>query len=381
MAEKFDLIVVGGGHNGLACGAYLAKAGLKTLVLERRDLIGGGVMTEEHELPGFKHNTHSAMHEWIFAGPVYYDLELKNYGSKYKFGPGLAQIFEDGSSIILYRELERTCNQLAKYSKKDAKAYKEMVETFTDYLELLCTSWLYNPPMPQSQFAALLEGTDAGKDILRMMLSSPLMITEQMFEHEKTKAWVLLNVTQTGIPHDCYGNGLMFPLMLPALHRTGIGTSVGGSISLALAMGKFVEAHGGVVKKEADVKEILIKDGRAYGVKLADGSEYHAEKAITCNVGPTLIFGKDGMVDQSLLNDDFIKQINRWRPGEVALFTMHLDLNESIDYKAAATEPDVNRTYTVGMCDTVERLQKQFNAARIGEIPRGDAVGFLTVCS
>jgi len=187
MAEKYDLIVVGGGHNGLACAAYLAKAGLKAIVLERRNLIGGGVMTEEHELPGFKHNTHSAMHEWIFAGPVYYDLELKKYGSLYKFAPGLAHVFEDGSSLILYRDIDKTCKQIEKFSKKDAKVYKEMVSTFYEYFELLCTTWVFNPPMPPSKFAALLEGTDSGRNILRMMYSHPLHIIKQLFENEKVK--------------------------------------------------------------------------------------------------------------------------------------------------------------------------------------------------
>ncbi|MDY6863826.1 MAG: NAD(P)/FAD-dependent oxidoreductase [Thermodesulfobacteriota bacterium] len=379
MAEKFDIIIVGGGHNGLACGAYLAKAGQKVIVFERRDLVGGGVMTEEITLPGFKHNTHSAMHEWIFMGPVYYDLELKKYGALYKFAPGLANVFEDGSSIVLYRDLDRTVKQIEKFSKKDAVTYREIVTEFLNYSDLVVTSYLFNAPMSASQWASRLEGTHAGREFLRMMASSSYYIIDELFENEKVKAWLMINVTQSSIPQDSFGSGLIFPSMHPALHKCGIGTAVGGSISLAKAMGKVIEANGGVVKNNSEVKEIMVKNGVAQGIRLSDGTEYLANKAVACNVGPTLIFGEGKMIGKEHLDETFLKQISHWRPGEVALFTFHMALNEQIRYKAADKEPDVDRCYTVGMVETVEVLQKQFNAIRIGEIPRGDAIGFLAV--
>ncbi len=247
------------------------------------------------------------------------------------------------------------------------------------YIELLTTAYLFNPPMPMLQYASLLEGTHQGREILRMLLSSPFYICKQLFENDRIRTWILLHVTQTGIPFDCFGNGLMFPMMFPALHRCGIGTSVGGSISLSLAMQRVIETNGGEVKTRGEVKEIMVKDGIARGVRLADGTEFLAEKAIACNVGPTLIFGDEKMIEERDLPRDFMDQVRHWRSGEVALFTLHLALSEPIQYKAALKEPDINRTYTVGCCESTEVLQRQFNAPRLGEIPRGDALGFLAV--
>src|SRR3972149_144400 len=83
--QTYDVIVIGGGSNGLTCSAYLAKAKQKVLVLERRPFVGGGRVPEDLTLPGFRHNPHSCMHVWIHLGPVYTDLELEKYGSKYVF--------------------------------------------------------------------------------------------------------------------------------------------------------------------------------------------------------------------------------------------------------------------------------------------------------
>ena len=108
MDKEYDVVFVGAGHNGLTCAAYLSKAGLKTINFERREVIGGACTTEEITLPGFKHNTHSTMHTWIFMGPVYNDLELEKYGAKYIFPEaGYAVLFSDENSLIAYnRDLD-----------------------------------------------------------------------------------------------------------------------------------------------------------------------------------------------------------------------------------------------------------------------------------
>lgn len=183
MAEKYDFIIVGGGHNGLTCAAYLAKAGQSVIVLERRDLVGGGVMTEERTLPGFKHNTHSTMHVWIHTGPVYRDLELSTkYGHRYIIVEAPTSVaFGDGSSLIWYRDKEKFAKEIEKFSKKDAKTYLELYDSWLQ-IGALIGGFLFQPPVPLSQVIAPLEGTYEGRELLWMMRTSMGNYLESIFE-------------------------------------------------------------------------------------------------------------------------------------------------------------------------------------------------------
>ncbi|MBI3091695.1 MAG: NAD(P)/FAD-dependent oxidoreductase, partial [Candidatus Tectomicrobia bacterium] len=153
MPEEFDVVVIGGGHNGLACAAYLQKGGMSVCVLERRHNIGGGCATEEVTLPGFKHNIHSQMH---VGGPMYRTLELEKYGARYaRPDPNYAYVTRDGRAIITYKDVEATCESIAEFSKKDAKTYKQLNEKF-QHLRQVINSYWHNEPLPLSKMYALL---------------------------------------------------------------------------------------------------------------------------------------------------------------------------------------------------------------------------------
>ena len=179
MSQEYDVIIAGGGHNGLACGAYLAKAGKKVIVLEARDLVGGGVMTEELTLPGFKHNTHSYMHTYIFRGPIYDELELEKHGSSYIFPDEIyAAILPDHSSLIIYRDMEKTCKQIEKFSPRDAKSYKEFCQKFHKFRDVLM-SYFFSPPAKPSALSSILETTEEGMELLQMQMSTQEHILDE----------------------------------------------------------------------------------------------------------------------------------------------------------------------------------------------------------
>ena len=114
----YDGIIVGGGHNGLACAAYLAKAGLRVAVVERNSHMGGGCSTEELTLPGFKHNTHSAYH-FLGEGPVPRDLALHRYGLSYVYPPVQhAMVFQDGAAVTIHRDPQRTVESFRRFSRE-----------------------------------------------------------------------------------------------------------------------------------------------------------------------------------------------------------------------------------------------------------------------
>src|ERR1700682_1258748 len=127
--ERFDIVVAGAGHNSLICSAYLAKAGYKVLVLEGRPTIGGGCKTAEVCLPGFKEDLCSSVHGGLQANPLLRnnELNLRDYGLEYiDPDPVMYTQFVDGSSIVLWQDLERTCAEYSRISKKDAQTYRRL---------------------------------------------------------------------------------------------------------------------------------------------------------------------------------------------------------------------------------------------------------------
>src|SRR6187431_2634676 len=127
-----DVVVVGSGHNGLVAAAYLAASGKRVLVLERNGWFGGGVATRELTVPGFRHDQHSMAHIFIQANPLLANDELglkSKYGLKYAFPEmPMMSVFEDGSTLALYRDRERTCAEIARFSKKDAESYRRLAD-------------------------------------------------------------------------------------------------------------------------------------------------------------------------------------------------------------------------------------------------------------
>ena len=130
--ESFDIVTVGSGHNGLVAAAYLAVAGKKVLVLERNSWLGGGVVTRELTVPGFRHDQHSMAHIFIQGNPLLLEDELQlkaRFGLRYLFPDSpMSSLFEDGQTLALYRDRERSCAEIAKFSRADAEAFRRLAE-------------------------------------------------------------------------------------------------------------------------------------------------------------------------------------------------------------------------------------------------------------
>ncbi|MBG7609475.1 MAG: NAD(P)/FAD-dependent oxidoreductase [Anaerolineae bacterium] len=345
--DTYDIIVVGGGSNGLTCGAYLAKAGQKVLVLERREFVGGGCVTEELTLPGFKHNPHSCMHVWIHLGPVYNDLELEKYGSKYVF-PEIqyAAVFPDGRSLVLYRDLDRTLKEIARFSEHDARAYRDFCEGYRGMVDGSRT-FLYSPPSePWMAWSAMMRTPD-GAELVKTSLASTRNVVYDTFESPEVRGWILMFMNQTGTD-DYPGSGTFLPPLLPIIHYTqAVGCAVGGSSVTAEAIAKVIEANNGTVLRNAHVSKIILDGERATGVELQDGTIFQARKAVTTNVEPKQTFLK--MIGEEKFDPLFVRQVQRFREDEFTLFTPHFALNEAPQWKAAEFNPDVLKSWTVGI--------------------------------
>lgn len=271
MARKYDVVIIGAGPNGLIAGAYLSKAGLKTLIVEKRLEAGGGLATEESTLPMFLHNTHSIYHMMVEYAPAYKDLRLEeSYHVKY-IRPALQFVmpFRDGRSLCLYTDVEKTCRSIARFSVKDADSYREMYRKFHTYMEEFLAPATYVSPLSALDQTVKLEADPVGKEILEISEKSPMQIIDDFFENEQVKTLMLYAACHWGLEPDLEGIGFLVPLYLNRASHYRL--CVGGSHMVAQALGKIVLENGGLILGSQQVKRILVENGRACGVETESG--------------------------------------------------------------------------------------------------------------
>tara|TARA_R110002110_G_scaffold85357_2_gene222001 strand:+ start:1851 stop:3494 length:1644 start_codon:yes stop_codon:yes gene_type:complete len=335
-----DIIIVGGGHNGLVCAAYLARAGLKVTVLERRHVLGGAAVTEEFH-PGFR-NSVAAYTVSLLNPKVIADLDLHRHGLRIierKLGNFLPR--EDG--YLLAGE-GMTQQQVAKYSARDAqqlKAYETRLEIIADTLRALV---LQTPPnlreggwagaMPEVFKALNLSGKlgsldlTAKRDLLDLFSKSAGDWLDGWFESEPIKALfgfdsIVGNYASPYTPGSAYV--LLHHLFGDVNGKKGVwGHAVGGMGAITQAMAAACRERGVELRTDAPVKEILTDGHTAQGVLLESGEALYS-RAIVSNLNPKLLFGS--MIDPTVLPADFNERIAHYKCGS-GTFRMNLALSE-----------------------------------------------------
>ena len=343
MAETWDIIVIGGGHNGLTLACYLAKAGQKVLVLERREIYGGGVISQEL-IPGFTINTHAMNHHWLHIGPVYKDLELESYGSRYVFPPVVSShLWNDGKSITVYRDVSRTAAEIAHFSQADARTYRDWVLEMKEAFELFAKGF-FSQPIPISELTRRYEALPAGQKVLRHLFMSMVDVAEDLFVHERTKTFFIGYCLQTLNHYGAKGSGAVPITLIVNQHvSTGNAMALGGASTLTQAMAHCLATHGGAVRVNAHVSEVLLEQGRAAGVRLQTGEKIRARRAIASNVEPGQLFLQ--MIGEEYLDDGFVRQVKNFRWNYFGLFTVNVALREDVRYRTE--NPSVNEAFNV----------------------------------
>jgi phytoene dehydrogenase-like protein len=337
MGKNYDVVAMGAGHNGLVAAAYLAKAGKKVLVLERKAYPGGGVVTRELNTPGYWHDEHSSVHIMIQANPMILNDELglmSKFGMKYRYGPPYAMIYEDQTSLVAYKDLDKTCEGIAKISQKDAEAYRRWATRSMEILPLF-TSGLYSPPLPMGAFFAMLDSSDEGREILDYMQRSSLDLANQLFETDQMKMWLLRLVSENLQMPDELGTGFGLFLMPGLMHSYGVSQPVGGSGKLSEALVKCIEHYGGEVRCNAEVKRVIVKSGRATGLELVDGEQIMAKDGVIGAIHPMVMRQFVEGVPENVL-----KRGERVSLAPFSLMIMHYDLKEKAQLIAGAEAQD-----------------------------------------
>ena len=329
-SDRFDIVVAGAGHNSLITAAYLAKAGYRCLVLEGRPKIGGGVKTAELTLKGFHDDCCSTAHVFIQDNPLIKNDELKlgEYGLEYIDPDPMFHVpFPDGSYITQWRDLDRTCAEFAKFSKKDAAAYRKMLADL-DAIRPLIAAGSFTPIGFGKPLNDQLAQVPHGKLWQRRLAMSAWDVIHDTFEDDHCRTFMLYMSHLAAEPPDAPVTGRL-AYGAPRQQHSGRPFPKGGSGVLTEALGRFIEAHGGTILVNKWVKNLIVENGKCVGVECSDGSAYRASKAVVSTIHIKHLVD---MAAKELWGEDFLYGVETWQ-AENAMFVTHYATSEPPIYK------------------------------------------------
>ena len=365
--SSYDAIVIGAGHNGLTCACYLARYGLKVLVIEKYHSIGGMTITEEITLPGFLSDVHAFGYQLANLSPVPIELNLGNYGFELiKPEISYSHIFPDGGYITMYRDILKTVKSIEKYSNKDAKTWTKLFETYKKEKKDIISSINSSPQLLSSQIKKM-EKSVSEKILLnkfRSNIQSMRSWGNEYFESEEIRVLFGTFAAFVGLSPDDAGGGSFSYLFSSIIQDEGNNIVRGGFINLPLALAKYLKTNGGSIITNSGVEKIIIKNGRAIGVRLENGKIIGVKKVVASSTDPyTLIINHIG---EENIDPIIVKQIKKIEWGD-SIFAIYIALESPIKSK---TNSKVTYSPQLHLSPpSVEYLSKIFYECRSGKLP------------
>ena len=364
-----DIIVIGSGHNGLVAAAYLAVAGRSVLVLERNEWFGGGVVTRELTRPGFRHDQHSMSHIFIQGNPLLLNDELglkRKYGLRYVFPDvPMMSVWEDGSTLPLHRDPAKSAEAIRKFSHKDAETFLAMSNQAAQWLPMI-QAGLYSPPMPLGAQTAMMDQSPEGREIWRTTQVSTFDLMEELFEHDKVKAHFGRVAGENLVSPDEKATGIGAYVFLGFLEKFGFGVPVGGSGSLTNALIACIEDHGGAVRANCHVREVVTDGTRVTGVVLDSGERFTCSDGVIGAIHPHVLPEMVPAVSPSVA-----RNAKRTHITPAACFTVHAALDAPLKFKAG----DHSAVMYELMPANYEDLRRAFDELRYGQMSPTPLVG------
>lgn len=360
MDASVDVVVIGAGHNGLACAAYLARAGLEVLVLEASAQPGGNTRTEELTLPGFAHDSCSSAHVLVQSNPMIRDDELgllAHHGLEYLYtDPAVVLPQADGDTLVMHRDLDATADELARFSTEDAAEFRTMMAEWSGGLAAVHGRWSSGLPLGY------------GDEVARYVSlrgQSAWDVVHSRFSHPTVRSFVLWLAMATIQDPRRAGTGFLPSSLTAGRLSFGWATPVGGSQALPDALISVISAHGGSVVCSAPVERVEVVDGRVGAVRTSDGRRFEARRAVVSSAHLALL--GDMLVGADAPAGDLADAKARWRPG-LSVFAVHAALRRDLEYPSA---DGTLRSPAAGL-GTTEGMVRQIDAHHRGETDATD---------
>ncbi len=341
-----DGIILGAGHNGLIAQAYLGRAGLKVVALDRRGVAGGGLATEEDPRhPGFLHNTHSFYHRALNRMPWYRDLEPERRGAVY-LEPELnaALLLKSGDALEWWVDFERTAACFARFSERDAGRLRWWRDAFVPIVRDILVPESQAPPDPPDVRRARLETTPEGRLLLETSALSPLEFVHREFRHPAVRGGLLFFNGLREVDLRCAGFGHHIPALLAGEGKAQM--CIGGSANLARALVRAVEEAGGEVRLGVTPRRIMVENGRATGVETVEGEVLRAREFVASSLNPQQTFLE--LMEPQEVPSEWRARAAAYRYNRIApLFALNLCLKEPPQYAVAKRYPHLERAFMV----------------------------------
>lgn len=367
MTDSYDAILIGAGHNALACGLHLAARGWRVGIFEHASEPGGAVKTGEYTQPGFRHDW-GAMNLSLFAGSAFfkaYSAELIAHGLAFQpVAHPFASAFPDGTWCGVSTDLAATTARIAAYSARDAETWADLLAAFPGQAETIFG--LLGNPM---QFRALayfmlktLRKRRVGGtlDLARFLTLSPRQWLSETFESPQVRAMLGAWGMHLDFAPDVAGGGVFPYLEGMAGQAFGMVVGKGGADTIVRAMVAAIRARGGVVECDAPVEGILHRDGRAQGIALADGRKIMASKAVIAGVAPQALVRMTGgmapVFDRAMMGFAHA-------PGTMMI---HLAMSSLPDWAAGT---DLQRFAYVHLAPSLDQMARTYQQAKAGLLP------------
>jgi phytoene dehydrogenase-like protein len=367
---SFDVVVVGSGLNSLACAALLARGGKRVLVLERNDVLGGAIRTEEITVPGFVHEVMASWHPLFTGSAAYAELgdELQARGLEYlNTDLPTGTLLEDGSSVFLTTSHERNAEELDRFAAGDGAAWDRAVSGFMPNADLsfgVLTTELWSK-------AGLGLGTKAYRRLGRRqlleftgeLLASCRDWATETFASPQAHGLMAPWVLHTGLGPDAAASGFMTRVIAIATELGGMPVPKGGGVRLVEALAGIVRDGGGELETGADVEQVLVRGARAAGVRLAGGRTEEAREAVVANVTPTQLYGR--LLSDTPLPAALVETGRRYRYGRAGM-QIHYALSARPDWVG---DERLARTAILHVTPGLDGVSRAVNEAERGLLP------------
>jgi phytoene dehydrogenase-like protein len=364
-----DAVIVGSGINSLACAALLARAGWDVRVVERSAHLGGAIRTAELTEPGYLHDVFSAWHPLWVGGAAHAELadELASRGLEYlNTEHPTATLYPDGETAFLLRSADANAAELDRHAPGDGDAWRRALDDI----------------LPNADLAFAVLGTELwSKDGLALGLkayrrlgrrglvefSGNVLVTSRdwltgTFASERAQGLLAPWVLHTGLGPDTAASGFMTQVIAVAIQEGGMPIPRGGGSRLVDALVRLIGDYGGVCETGREVERIVVRDGQATGVRLADGTDVNARRAVIANVTPTQLYGR-------LLDGDLPRPVSerarRFRYGRSEM-QIHFALSEPPRWQG---DERLGRTAIVHLTPGLDGVSRAVNEAERGLLP------------